>query len=153
MAAPAPIARPEGPEALAAIHAGCFTTPPPWDSAAIARVLAMPGCFLLTESASFLIGRAVLDEAELLTLAVLPEARRRGLATRLTGEFAARASALGARRAFLEVADDNAPAQALYRRLGWEIAGRRPRYYRRPDGSVCDALIMALTLRQAEETG
>jgi ribosomal-protein-alanine N-acetyltransferase len=48
----------------------------------------------------------------------------------------------GGHRVFLEVAEDNAPARGLYSGLGFEIVGRRPRYYRRSGGEMVDALIM-----------
>jgi ribosomal-protein-alanine N-acetyltransferase len=56
------------------------------------------------------------------------------------------AAARGATRLFLEVADDNAAALALYARAGFSEAGRRPGYYARPDGVRQDALILALNL-------
>ena len=49
----------------------------------------------------------------------------------------------GQRRVFLEVAADNMPARALYVGLGFDIVGRRPRYYRRPGGEAVDALIVS----------
>ncbi|MFN3938429.1 MAG: ribosomal-protein-alanine acetyltransferase, partial [Gemmobacter sp.] len=60
-------------------HARCFTSPPPWSEAAFAAALADPNGFLCGEGAGFALGRVTLDEAELLTLAVAPEARRRHL--------------------------------------------------------------------------
>ncbi|MFA4893699.1 GNAT family N-acetyltransferase, partial [Brevundimonas sp.] len=56
------------------------------------------------------------------------------------------AAARGARRLFLEVAEDNEAARALYGRAGFSEAGRRPRYYARADGSRRDALLLALDL-------
>lgn len=53
---------------------------------------------------------------------------------------------MGATRLFLEVAEDNAAARALYDRLGFEPAGRRPRYYSRPNGPAVDALLLVLIL-------
>lgn len=135
-----------GAERLAAIHRQCFTTPRPWAAAEIEGILATPGAFLLSEPEGFLIGRVLADEAELLTLAVAPAARRRGIAARLLAAFLDRAGRAGASRAFLEVAADNAAARALYARAGFAESGRRPRYYRRPDGTATDALILALSL-------
>lgn len=77
--------------------------------------------------------RHAADEAELLRIAVHPQARRRGLARQLLeaglGELARR----GIRRCFLEVRRHNLPARALYERLGFERVGLRKGYY--PDGS------------------
>lgn len=132
------------PEQLAALHAACFgDAPRPWAAAEFADLLDARGCFLLSRPGGFLFGRVIFDEAELLTLAVLPEARRRGLGRELAGGFVATSSARGAVTAFLEVAADNHPARQLYSRLGWREVGRRPRYYRRD----LDALVMRLTLR------
>lgn len=132
--------------ALARLHGHCFTLPPPWSEAAFAGLLAQPGVFLLTEPAGFVLGRVILDEAELLTLAVDPAARRQGTGRRLLAAFAAEASARGATRAVLEVAAGNAAARALYAGAGWAEAGRRRGYYRGTGGVVDDALILARAL-------
>lgn len=134
---------------LARLHRVCFTVPRPWTAAEIAALRDLPGSFLLIEEedaalAGFLLGRAVADEAELLTLAVDPARRRQGLGARLLGRFRTAAAARGARRAYLEVAAGNAAAQALYLGAGWQIAGRRRGYYRHPDGQTEDAVILSL---------
>ncbi|MFV0244120.1 MAG: GNAT family N-acetyltransferase [Qingshengfaniella sp.] len=134
------------PEALARIHAACFTTPPPWDAAAIADLLAGPGVFAVTDKAGFVLGRALAGEAELLTLAVMPEARRQGLGTRLLNGFETTARTHGATEAFLEVAADNHPAQTLYTTRGYDQIGRRTAYYRHPDGASVDALVLRRSL-------
>lgn len=131
---------------LAAIHGRCFTIPRPWSAAEIDGILATSGAFLLAEADGFLIGRALAGEAELLTLAVAPEMRRKGLATRLLAAFLDRAAREGASRAFLEVAADNAPARALYARAGFAESGCRRGYYRHPDGRATDALILTRPL-------
>lgn len=132
--------------ALARLHGHCFTLPPPWSEAAFAGLLAQPGVFLLTEAAGFVLGRVILDEAELLTLAVDPAARRQGNGRRLLAAFTAEAAARGATRAVLEVAAGNAAARALYDGAGWTEAGRRRGYYRGADGATDDALILARAL-------
>ena len=69
------------PAALAALHARCFAAHPrPWSATEIEGLLDSPPNFLIDLPQGFLIGRAVADEAELLTLAVAPETRRQGLA-------------------------------------------------------------------------
>ncbi len=130
------------PEELAALHARCFTAPPPWSAAAFAASLAHPGAFLLTRPAAFLLGRVTAGEAELLTLATAPEARRGGVATGLLAEFDATARRLGATTAFLEVAEANAAARALYAQGGWVLAGRRKGYVTAADGPPGDALVL-----------
>ena len=127
----------EDPAALAAIHAAAFPRAEAWSAEAIRGALADPRAFALHARGAFAIGRAVAGEAELLTLAVAPEARRAGLATRLLAGFDAEAAARGAAQAFLEVSEANGGARALYARAGWTAAGRRRGYY----GGV-DALIL-----------
>jgi ribosomal-protein-alanine N-acetyltransferase len=87
----------------------------------------------------------VAGEAELLTLAVAPPARRRGRGRALLAAFEQGARERGACEAFLEVAADNAPAVALYAGAGYSELGRRPGYYSRAAGAV-DALLMGRAL-------
>ena len=82
-----------------------------------------------------------MDEIELLALAVVPAARRQGIATALHQVML---SALAPAVAYLEVRADNHEAQALYRRLGYRDSGQRKAYYANPDGSRTDALLMTL---------
>ena len=140
------------PEDMAALHGRCFTTPRPWSAAAFAALLADPLCFALTEPGALLLGRAVAGEAELLTLATAPEARRQGIAARLLAGFLAEAQTRSAETAFLEVAADNAAAIALYQAGGFATAGRRRGYYTRPDGPALDALVMTQALSLTSET-
>lgn len=131
------------PEAMAALHARCFTLPRPWSADEFAALLATPGVFLLTEAGlGLLMGRVAVDEAELLTLAVDPGARRRGMGGALVARFQAEAAARGADRAFLEVAADNAAALATYGRAGFARAGLRRGYYRSAEGRTVDAVVM-----------
>jgi ribosomal-protein-alanine N-acetyltransferase len=131
------------PEALAALHAAAFTdTPRPWTAAEFGQLLAEPTTLMATLPEGFALGRIAGPEAELLTLAVHPEARRRGHATALVAAFEAAAAARGATVALLEVAVTNAGARALYGRLGYAEAGRRPGYYVRPGAPAVDALVL-----------
>jgi len=129
---------------LADLHATAFSAP--WDAGTFAILLDQDGVFALEEPDGFILVRAVADEAEILTLAVRPSARRRGLGARLVRAGGAAAAARGATRLFLEVADDNAAALVLYARAGFVQAGRRPGYYARPEGGRQDALILARNL-------
>ena len=83
----------------------------------------------------------ILDEAHISTLAVLPEHRRQGYAQKLVIQALTSALEYGAQHATLEVRVSNAAAQNLYRGFGFEIVGRRPRYYQ---DNREDALIMTL---------
>lgn len=136
---------------LAAIHAEAFPDPHEagWSAAAFAELLGGPGAFAVEQADGFILMRAVADEAEILTLAVRPSARRAGLGGRLVGEGVLAAAARGAARVFLEVAEDNAAARALYARAGFVEAGRRPAYYAAADGGRRDALLLALDLAPA----
>lgn len=137
------------PKELAALHMRCFTLPRPWSADEFADLLASRGIFLLARPSGFLLGRVIAGEAELLTLAVDPDARRLGMGAALTQEFAQRAAAMGADCAFLEVAENNAAARALYASCGWSDAGRRRRYYA-PD---LDAIVMRLEINPVQQGG
>jgi ribosomal-protein-alanine N-acetyltransferase len=128
---------------LADIHAAAFPAAEAWDEAAIATLLATPGAgALLLGRDGMAMLRVAADEAEILTLAVRPESRRRGAGRVLLAAAMQAAAAAGARRMLLEVAEDNAAARALYAAAGFAPVGRRPRYY--PDGR--DALVLAAPL-------
>lgn len=128
-------------QALAALHAAAFAAP--WDAQALARLLAQPGSIaVLAELQGFALLRVAADEAEILTLAVAPAARRRGIGSALVSQAAAKARDEGARTLFLEVAAINAAARALYARLGFAAAGRRRDYY----GAGQDALLLKVQL-------
>jgi len=130
---------------MAALYAAAFPASRPWSGAEIAGLIAGPGGFAVSAETGFAIGRAIAGEAELITIAVAPEARRQGAGRALLAAFLTEARARAADMAFLEVAADNAPAIGLYRATGWAETGRRRGYYARPDGAV-DALTMSVTL-------
>ncbi len=126
-------------DALAAIHGAAFPPAERWDAAAIATLLSTPGCFaLLSAVGGMAMLRVAGDEAELLTLAVLPGARGRGVGGEVLAAALAEAARRGAAAVVLEVAPGNAAARTLYGRAGFLEIGRRPGYY--PGGS--DALVM-----------
>ncbi len=132
---------------LATLHAACFDTG--WSEAEFAALLAMPGAIALLAGPSpqsppvaFLLARAGGGEAEIVTLGTAPAARRLGLARRLIEHLLALLDGRGAQTLFIEVADGNAPARALYERLGFAICGRRSRYYDRGGGRSEDAVVM-----------
>lgn len=131
---------------MATLHAASFTTPRPWSAAEFAQLLADPICFALIEAQGFLIGRAVAGEAEILTLAVAPAARRSGVGARLVQGFLAKARVGGATSVFLEVSAQNQPAISLYVRAGFVQVGCRKAYYNQPAGGPLDALVLARTL-------
>ena len=125
---------------LAALHADAFDHP--WDAASIGDLLTSPGVIAFADEHGFILIRVAVDEAEILTLAVSPSARRQGLGRRLVASAVETAAAEGAESLFLEVAADNAAALALYRSAGFAPAGRRVGYYARAAGPPIDALVL-----------
>lgn len=136
--------------ALAKAHASAFDHP--WPPEAFTSLLATPGVFALAAVDEAPVGlilmRAVAGEAEVLTLAVEPAMRRRGVARALLDAGLAQAAFMGAQEAFLEVAADNPAALALYRQAGFEQAGHRGGYYNRAGSESVDALVLRRTLNR-----
>ncbi len=136
-------AGPAHPFVLAAIHAAAFPPGEAWSVTMFAAQLGLPGLFaLLDEAGGMVLMRVAADEAEILTLGVAPEARRRGIARALVEAGCEAAGKGGAAKVFLEVAARNAGARALYEGSGFVKTGVRRKYY--ADGS--DALTMTRTL-------
>lgn len=125
---------------LAAIHASAFDEV--WGEKAFADLLAQPGMFALASDEGLILCRHVVDEGEVVTLAVTPAARRQGVATALIEAAKAFLTGLGAQTLFLEVSARNPGAIKLYAGLGFEQVGLRKVYY--ADGA--DALVMRLNL-------
>lgn len=126
-------------DAMAAIHAAAFPPDDAWSAAIFRSQLRLPGVLgLVHRDGGLILVRVAADEAEILTLAVVPAARRHGIAATLLRQAIVALRDLGARALFLEVAVNNTAALALYRRAGFTDVGRRRRYY--PDGS--DALVL-----------
>jgi ribosomal-protein-alanine N-acetyltransferase len=142
-------------EPLAALHAQAFEAP--WSAAELARMIDGPCAFALAIGAAmqaeniygFVVARVIAGEAEVLTLAVRPDMRRRGLARSLMAAVCLRAADYGARVIWLEAAVDNSAALALYQSLGFEAAGRRTAYYGREQGRPVDALVMRRDLNSS----
>ncbi len=129
--------------ALAVIHASAFETP--WTAKALKGFMGDAGAITLVADdpkEGFILIRALAGEAEVLTLAVDPGSRRAGLGRALVEAAALSANEAGASSLFLEVAEDNLAALALYRAAGFEEAGRRSGYYRRANGPPMDALVL-----------
>ncbi|SEN35367.1 ribosomal-protein-alanine N-acetyltransferase [Sphingomonas gellani] len=114
-----------------------------WTHGQVLGVLAMPGVRLTLARtddvpAGFALVRQVLDEAELLLLAVDPAFRRRGIGGALMRQVIADAQAGGVAMVHLEVRADN-KASRLYTRHGFAKVAERRGYYRGSDGTVRDA--------------
>ncbi|MBV9511150.1 MAG: GNAT family N-acetyltransferase [Caulobacteraceae bacterium] len=139
-------ATPGDAQALAALHGASFETA--WSAADITNLLDDQGGFGLVVhdetggACAFVLVRVVLDEAEILTIAVAPARRRQGLARTLVEAAAHLAGAQGAAGLLLEVAVDNPAAIALYHGAEFADVGRRRGYYARKGAAPADALVM-----------
>lgn len=130
---------------LAGLHALCFPPGEAWSAESMLALITTPGCIVSHDETGLVLYRVAADEAEILTIGVLPGMRRQGRGRALLDIAAAGALAAGAGRLFLEVAAANRAAIALYEGAGFTWVGRRRRYY--PDGD--DALVMVLNLAEA----
>ena len=147
------ILRPVGLEAcfiLADLHDRAFERP--WDAMAFEALLKSPGVFAVMGEAGepavekgFILCRSIAGEAEILTIAVDPAARRRGWGGALVEMAAGIAAETGSEAMFLEVAADNSAAIALYAATGFARVGLRKGYYPHPDGAR-DAVVMRRAL-------
>jgi ribosomal-protein-alanine N-acetyltransferase len=125
--------------ALAALHAASFSDS--WTAQAIRELFAGPGVFAFHLPDGFILARTAGDEAEILTLAVTPKARRQGAGRSLIRAAARHARKLGASSLFLEVAANNIAAQALYQDQGFVAVGRRKAYYGTQDADVLKVML------------
>jgi ribosomal-protein-alanine N-acetyltransferase len=134
-------------ELLGDLHARAFAKP--WSMAEIAKLMENPAVFAVVSRASepqgFAMAWAAAGDAELLTVAVIPQARRKGVGASLVSAASVTALVRGAASMHLEVAEDNLAARALYAKLGYEEAGRRHAYYA-GEGGFVDAIVMKRTL-------
>jgi ribosomal-protein-alanine N-acetyltransferase len=137
-------------KALSQLHASCFPDDP-WPPQTIAEVIEMIGVFgrIASDDAETITGLALAqslgEECEILTLGVVPKRRRGGIGSALLAAVIAETRRRGARTLFLEVAEDNTAARALYGSHGFVQIGRRANYYRRVSG-LADALVLRLLL-------
>lgn len=121
-----------------------------WSRSQCSGILPMTGVRLVLARdgeervVGFSLYRTIADDAELLLLAVDPNAQGKGIGHRLLRHFIEDATNSGAARIHLEVRDGN-PATRLYKAVGFEPANRRRNYYRGSDGKQFDALTFVLT--------
>ncbi|KAA0580301.1 GNAT family N-acetyltransferase [Azospirillum sp. B21] len=133
---------------VAALQQACFPEDP-WDEASVATLTAPPAGFAVIaldvqdQPVGFVMARVAAEDAEILAIGVLPQARQGGVGRLLVEAAVAGSGDLGATALFLEVAEDNQAAWTLYKACGFFSVGRRPGYYKRPDGRVA-----ALVLRR-----
>lgn len=124
-----------------------------WNAGQCLSMMSLPGTFLLIarnggKPVGFALNRQIVDEVELLLLAVATADRRQGTARRLIDAVRQFALERGASRVHLEVRDNN-PAYFLYVNAGFSLVGRRVGYYRGADGEAFDALTLSCSLDSA----
>ena len=137
----------------AALHAESFVPlgERAWTRQDLAELIASPGVAGLLlqvdgHDAGLAVCRVAADEAELLTIAIRPAHRRKGLARRLLATVIDHVRNAGARTLFLEVGVDNPAARSLYESQGFRAVGERRGYYQRGQGPAADGVVMRLTL-------
>jgi ribosomal-protein-alanine N-acetyltransferase len=146
-------ALPDDAPAIAALHAELFPTA--WERDAVQALIEHPASLALVATrpgrivVGFIIAQIAADEAEILTIGVAPEQQRYGIGRQLVEGTARSAIRSEARRLCLDVADNNAPARALYASCGFAEIGRRKAYYTLPGGAREDALQLARDLAPA----
>lgn len=146
-------AAPDRSPIFAALHGTCFNRG--WRAAEFEAflhdnaVLGLEACLPSGELAGFIVVRRAGDEAEILTIAVAPALRRRGIGGALLQSIIAWLAGENILALFLEVAGDNAAALTLYRAQGFVDAGRRRAYYARTGMAAADALVLRLDLAAA----
>ena len=127
---------------VAELEKTCFSDP--WSEKSVASELNNPlSCWLVAEEdgvvAGYVGSQTVMDESDMMNVAVHPDHRRNGIAERLVMELAEALKKRGSHCLTLEVRASNEPAKALYEKLGFRQVGLRKNYYRNPKE---DALIL-----------
>lgn len=120
---------------IANLHKLCFPHKP-WSADDFAD-LKKSGCEIIASQNGFIVYRTILDEAEIITIGVHPDARNTGIASAMLGIVEGELKKSGIKSIFLEVAENNAPARRLYESNGYKQIGIRTKYY---DG--IDAIMM-----------
>lgn len=142
---------------LSALHGLSFrgSGEPWWEPSSVAEILSMPGAQAMlatrmvradTEPVGFAIIRTAADEGEIISIGVIPSARRCRIGALLLDQIFAYASASGAVRLFLEVSEDNLAACALYQARGFIQVGRRENYYSRDGARGVHARVLSKEL-------
>ena len=127
---------------IAALEKICFSDP--WSERSIASELDNKLAFWLVATegetvAGYIGSQTVMEESDMMNVAVHPDFRRQGIAEALVSGLVEHLKAMGSHCLTLEVRASNAPAIALYEKLGFAEIGRRKNYYRNPRE---DALIL-----------
>jgi [ribosomal protein S18]-alanine N-acetyltransferase len=118
-----------------------------WTASQCAGILSLPGSWLIAARtdnhiAGFALARAILDEAELLLLAVDTRYQRRKIGFALLDRMILDSASKGVSKLFLEVRANN-PAHSFYERNGFSAVGLRRNYYRGAHGQLTDAVTLS----------
>ena len=143
------VLRPDDAGRMSRLHMRCFDDP--WSAMSfrgmlLDRTILPLGIELEGDLVAFILAQSVAGEADVLTVATAPDHRRRGLAATLLRALVSRLGERGISRLTLDVAEDNAPARALYKAHGFTEDGRRPRYYTAGRDVPVDAVLMSRKL-------
>ena len=136
---------------IAALEAATFSLP--WDEASIRAELENPLALWLVAQGEdgavlgYVGSQTCFEDADILNVAVVPAARRRGIAAALMTELETRLASRGVEQITLEVRASNVAAIALYEQIGYAQVGLRKNYYEKPRE---DALILQKQLGDRE---
>ncbi len=138
-------ARPRDAAAIAALHGKSFHRG--WseseiESLLVDRSVVAHRAMARTSLVGFILSRIAADEAEILSVAVAPARRGKGLSRQMLDLHLRRLAGIGVRAVFLEVDEDNVPARRLYARAGFRDVGRREAYYQDRTGRSAAALVL-----------
>ncbi|MBQ5748758.1 MAG: ribosomal protein S18-alanine N-acetyltransferase [Oscillospiraceae bacterium] len=125
---------------IAELEKRCFSDP--WSETSIASELDNPlSLWFVAEQSGTVLGyvgsQSVLDEADMMNIAVCPEARRQGIALALVEALERALRHKGVIALTLEVRASNLPAKTLYEKIGFSEVGRRKNYYYHPTEDAC----------------
>ena len=136
-------------EIISSLHGACFKEI--WNEKSISEILKMVGAigFIISTEEErpegFILLRVTADEAEIISIGVIPAARKKGLASRLLKKSIESAILNKTTKMFIEVAENNKAAISLYKTFGFRSIGKRPGYYKRSTKKL-DAIIYSLNI-------
>ena len=134
---------------LESIHKQCF--PNYWRTMEFADMFMIKGAWaVICDNMGLGILRIIGDEAEIITIATLPEYRQQGIGKKIVQSMLGLAKKQNVKEIFLEVRESNIAAQKLYLSAGFAIISKRKNYYHNEDGTCEDALIMKMDLLEVE---
>ena len=127
---------------IAELEKLCFSDP--WSEKSIASELENELSYWLValedgRVTGYVGSQTVMDETDMMNVAVHPDFRRCGIAEKLVNTLVLKLKERGSHSLTLEVRASNDGAQKLYEKLGFSLIGKRPKYYRNPKE---DALIL-----------